>query len=59
MAETNPSSILQVTQSLFGDGFAVTNSLGHGRAVDETRLKEYYKTGGPHSTTGVIFTQQC
>lgn len=59
MAETKESSLLQVTQTLFGDGFALTNSLGHGRAVDEDRLREYYKTGGAHSTTGVSLGRFC
>lgn len=52
MAETNPSSILATAQTIFGDGFNIENYNG-GRHVDEDRLRQYYKTGGAHSTTGV------
>ena len=57
MAETNPSSILATAQSIFGDGFSVQNFHG-GQHVDEQRLREYYKTGGAHSTTGVFVDHQ-
>lgn len=32
MAETSPSSILKTTQSIFGDGFSITNDMA-GRKV--------------------------
>ena len=52
--ETNESSLLKTATNIFGDGFNITSSAG-GRSVDEKRLAAYYKTGGPHTTTGIPY----
>ena len=54
MAETNPSTMLDTARHLFGEGFNLTSSMGIA-PVDVDRLKNYYKEGGAHTTTGIPY----